>query len=254
MVDDGGECDTRGGELTDGERLVLRRLSFERSDKRSEQRPRDCFRAPRFDRLLPAVSRIGVLGPALPDQLSRLKEQRQSSRVVAAVRVPALRGPSSWSFVRGGGELAGDTDLLNDRQLAGDSDDPLSRRRDGRRFVAGDVEEAARVLPDRFVLVEAEPDDLGAVSVGAFADERDRPKHCELVGGGLDRFILCPCGDLGVADRFLLRVRGHEIADPKRRRRLSMVECRCIGRAPVSQRDCREGDLAHTAERVSGCQ
>ena len=53
------------------------------------------------------------------------------------------------------GHLAGDPDLLHDRELVDDGDDAFGAGFDRGAFVAGEVEEAGRVLPDRVVLVEA---------------------------------------------------------------------------------------------------
>ena len=74
-----------------------------------------------------------------------------------------------------GGDVAGDADRLDDGQVAGHRNDPFGSRFDGRGLVTRDVEEAAGILADRFVLVEAEAYDLGAVPVRALGSAYAQP-------------------------------------------------------------------------------
>lgn len=125
----------------------------------------------------------------------RLAVSDETAERLSLIRSPDLRDRPMCV----GCEVAGDADLLDDGQVSDDGKDPFGSRLDGRGFVAGDIEEPARVLADCFVLVEAQPHDLGTVLAWAFTDERNRSENGEPVCRCLNRFVLSAASDLRVA-------------------------------------------------------
>src|SRR3954447_14928054 len=117
---------------------------------------------------------------------------RNSASFCPTLRVCSSIGRLRQLLVLLLGDLARLTNLFGNH-VAGDVFDHDGRARlDCEPLMAGGAEEPPRVLTDRLVVVEGQPDDLCARGLRALADERRRPLQSHLVGRSLDPLIRLP--------------------------------------------------------------